>query len=96
MQEVGCCSGKKVHSVERYPGLGGRGPLPSDMSHQKWGMQPRGQNGNGEPVHHDYPIVPPLTWSRTGPLHPIRIGQPRMMLGASLGAQTFGSVSCVF
>ncbi|DBB03856.1 TPA: hypothetical protein ACH3X1_012948 [Trebouxia sp. C0004] len=48
-EEVGCCSGKKVHTVERYPGLGARGPLPSDLSHQKWGMQPRGQSDSG---HH--------------------------------------------
>ncbi len=37
--------------MERYPGLGGRGPLPSDLSHQKWGMQPRGQNENGKTLH---------------------------------------------
>ena len=41
VQEVGCCSGSKVHTVEQYPALEGRGPFPSDLSRQKWTDQPR-------------------------------------------------------
>lgn len=48
VQEIGCCSGAKVHTTERYKGLAGRGPRPSDLSEQKWGAPRKGSNGNGE------------------------------------------------
>lgn len=48
VQEIGCCSGAKVHTTERYKGLAGRGPRPSDLSDQKWGAPRKGNNGNGE------------------------------------------------
>ena len=48
VQEIGCCSGAKVHTTERYKGLAGRGPRPSDLSDQKWGAPRKGNSGNGE------------------------------------------------
>lgn len=48
MQEIGCCSGAKVRTTERYKGLAGRGPLPSDLSGQMWGAPRKGNNGSGE------------------------------------------------
>ena len=48
LQEIGCCSGAKVHTTERHKGLAGRGPSPSDLSGQKWGAPRKGSNGSGE------------------------------------------------
>ena len=75
LQVVGCCSGSKIHTVEKYPGLAGRGPLPSDLSLQKWGMPSRSHHVNGMPqqlhISSCMPIAHPTsaTGSRTAGPH---------------------------
>lgn len=58
MQEVGCCSGAKIQTVQQYPALEGRGPFPSDLSPQTWADQPSMQQPAG--ASHLYCCVLPV------------------------------------